>query len=142
LSLVSLSLVSLSLVSLGLVSLGLVSLGLFMGCDTGLDVDGDATPQPDETIEIVATEYAFEPDQFTVSPGGNVTIVLINQGQDPHNIAFEFVDGIRTLDANVPPGGEGRLELEVPDLERNYTFYCPVGDHFQLGMEGTMVVAP
>jgi plastocyanin len=113
---------------------------LVAGCGaTPGDDDATPTPGPGE-IEIVATEYAFNPATITAAPGERLTILLRNQGTMAHNISFELPDGEVSLPQDVAPGSTGTLEVTAPDDAGNYTFYCPVDNHFLQGMEGTLTV--
>ncbi|HEX5799623.1 MAG TPA: cupredoxin domain-containing protein [Gaiellaceae bacterium] len=108
------------------------------GCgsdDDGND-DGAAAPADTaDTVELVATDFAFEPSSLTLDAAGEHTLTLRNDGEFPHAIAFDDLDGTT---GNVDPGASGEVTV---DLEPgSYTVYCPVGNHRDQGMEGTLVV--
>ena len=88
-----------------------------------------------EAVDVVATDFAFDPSSVTVESAGTYTLTLANEGEFPHAIAFDEV-GAST--GNVSPGASGEVEVELED--GTYTMYCPVGDHRDRGREGTVVV--
>lgn len=101
----------------------------------------DAGGEPGERrIEVVAREFEFEPDEITATAGETLVIVLMNEGTVDHNIEFEIGDEEFTLDDNVDPDDTAELTFEVPDEPGDHVFYCPIGDHRELGMEGTFTV--
>jgi len=109
------------------------------GAGTGGIGDGDGM-NGERMIEVVATEFMFEPDTITASPGDTLIITLRNDGSDDHNIEFELPDDDYEIDEDVPPGASAELTVPVPDLTGDYVFYCPIAGHRQLGMEGTLTV--
>jgi plastocyanin len=103
------------------------------GSDEGGDDDGAAAAA--ETVALVATDFGFEPSSLTLDTAGEQTLTLRNDGEFPHALAFDELD---EGTGNVDPGASGEVTL---DLEPgSYTLYCPVGDHRDRGMEGTLVV--
>jgi uncharacterized cupredoxin-like copper-binding protein len=105
------------------------------GCGSDEDGDDDGAAAAAETVELVATDFAFEPSSLMFDAAGEHTLTLQNDGEFPHAIAFDELDDAT---GNVDPGASGEVTL---DLEPgSYTLYCPVGDHRDRGMEGTLVV--
>ncbi len=91
-------------------------------------------------LELTAEEpgdeqYAFSPKDLSAK-AGKVTITMDNPAGDkaPHAVAIEG-----DASGNIAqPGSESTVSV---DLEPGtYTFYCPVGDHREEGMEGTLTV--
>ena len=77
-------------------------------------------------------EVSWEPADLSAS-AGSVTIKLVNESDNPHAVEIEGKGESETITAS-------ETELTV-DLEAGeYTFYCPVGQHRQNGMEGTLTV--
>ena len=91
-----------------------------------------------ETVEISATDFAFEPADPTVQ-AGTVTVELTNDGQAPHNIEIEGPSGEAELEQDLAPGDSGSLEVDL-SKPGTYEMYCPVGNHRELGMEGEVTV--
>jgi plastocyanin len=108
---------------------------------------GASTP---EATEEAAGGGAGEALTLTADPGGNiswepgelsaaagsVTIKLVNESSVPHAVEVEG-NGVEEESETVT-GGETELTVDLEAGE--YTFYCPVGQHRQNGMEGTLTV--
>ena len=80
-------------------------------------------------------QISWEPGELS-APAGNVTIKLVNESDVPHAVEVEG-NGVEEESETITAS---ETELSV-DLEAGeYTFYCPVGQHRQNGMEGTLTV--
>jgi plastocyanin len=78
----------------------------------------------------------FDKTSLTTKPG-KVTLVLRNPSQVPHAIEVEGKD-IEKEGKTVEKGGVSKVTVDLPAGE--YEFYCPVGNHKDAGMEGTLTV--
>ncbi len=135
----------------GLLAL-VLALGVLAGCgdDDDEPETGAATPEATATEEaagggggggeITLTAdpggaIAWEPASLD-APAGSVTITLVNDSDVPHAVEVEG-NGIEEESETIT-GSQTELS---GDLEpREYTFYCPVGNHRAGGMEGTLTV--
>ena len=96
-----------------------------------------------ETLKLTAheggaTPYGFSPKSLSAK-AGEVTIDLALPGnlKAPHAIAVDG-NGVDEHGETVQAGGTSTISA---DLEPGtYTFYCPVGDHRDEGMEGKLTV--
>ena len=80
-------------------------------------------------------DISWEPAELS-APAGSVTVTLVNESDVPHAVEVEG-NGVEEESETITAG---ETELTV-DLEAGeYRFYCPVGDHAQNGMEGTLTV--
>ncbi len=112
------------------------------GCSDDEDEPGrSVTVRPEETLDISADEYRFDPERIVVkSAGRNVKlrVVLANRGSLAHNIriraAGREVAGLRSF-----PAGEKRF-LSANLQPREYDYVCTVADHEDLGMTGKLEV--
>lgn len=87
------------------------------------------------TVEIGAIEYAFEPSDPTVEEDGPVALELTNDGEIAHALEIEELEeSTDTIDA----GESTTLETDLDAGE--YTIYCPIANHREQGMEGTLAV--
>ena len=70
---------------------------------------------------------------------GKVTVVMKNPSSAtaPHAVEIEG-QGVEKESDVVQPGGTARVTATLKPGE--YEFYCPVGDHAEEGMEGTLTV--
>jgi plastocyanin len=127
----------------------LLSAGVLLAAGCGDDDDGDgggAAPTPEATEESSSGEaltltadpggsISWEPGELSAA-AGSVTVKLVNESGTPHAVEVEG-NGIEEETETVT---EGEVELTV-DLEAGeYVYYCPVGQHRQNGMEGTLTV--
>jgi uncharacterized cupredoxin-like copper-binding protein len=90
------------------------------------------------TVSLTATDFKFNPSDPTVS-SGDVTFNEKNDGQVTHSLEIENVNGQdKELEGTVSPGQGGTLKVNLPPGK--YEFYCPVGNHKQMGMKGEITV--
>src|SRR6185295_16718510 len=93
---------------------------------------------------LAASGLSFAPDHFAVRAGAPVSAEL-HVGDSlyagvTHGLVFELEHG---LTAEAPPADSGMttgVRFTAPSAPGSYTYYCPVGIHRALGMEGTMDV--
>jgi uncharacterized cupredoxin-like copper-binding protein len=91
-----------------------------------------------QTVDLTAVDYKFNPSDPSVK-SGEVTFNLANNGQQPHSLEIEDVNGQdQELEGDVSPGQSGTLKVNLPPGK--YEFYCPVPGHKELGMEGDITV--
>lgn len=104
----------------------------------GMD-HGDNSPVAEgaRRIEVTATSFAFDPDEFTVTAGEDVAIVLTSDDPLLHDFTIDDLDVHVSADGG--DTAEGGLRADEPG---EYTFYCTVEGHRDAGMEGTLVVEP
>jgi plastocyanin len=131
------------------------TLMLLTACGGDDDEVGEAEPAPaepaagetgttsaaggPEAVEIVGTEFQFDPSHLALdAPGKSYTFRLVNNGSAPHALAIEG-NGIEEETETVGPGEASEVTADLTEGE--YEMYCPVGDHREQGMEGTLSVA-
>ena len=105
------------------------------GSDDGGDDGGESSGG--QTVEVVATEFAFDPADISVDEAGETTFTVSNEGEFPHALEIEG-NGIEEGTDELAPGESGSVTVELEPGE--YELYCPVGDHRDQGMVGTLVV--
>lgn len=115
-----------------LLALVLVACGGGEGGDSGTSQAVDAS---DGTVQVEASDLAFDPTQVSV-PAGEIQVVLDNVGAVEHDFVVEETGD--TVVATAAPGetATGSIELEAG----TYTFYCSIPGHREAGMEGTLEV--
>jgi uncharacterized cupredoxin-like copper-binding protein len=106
------------------------------GADTTAETQGGNGGT--STIDLSMTDFELNPSDPTV-PAGEVTINATNDGQAPHNIEVEGPSGEQELESDLSPGDSGTLTVDL-SKPGNYEWYCPVGNHRDLGMEGEITV--
>jgi uncharacterized cupredoxin-like copper-binding protein len=90
-----------------------------------------------QTVDVSETEFAIDPANPKVK-AGTVTFDVTNDGQVTHNLEVEG-DGIEEeLEQDLQPGDSGELTVDLQP--GTYEWYCPVDEHAEQGMEGTLTV--
>jgi uncharacterized cupredoxin-like copper-binding protein len=108
------------------------------GGATPATTSGGAGGGAGQTVDMTAADFKLDPSDPTVK-SGNVTFNLKNQGQEPHSLEIEDVNGQdQEIEGDVAPGQSGTLTVNLPPGK--YEFYCPVGNHKEMGMEGDITV--
>ena len=102
--------------------------------------DGGATApaaEPAKSIEIVATDFQFDPSTIELPGSGTYEFVLHNEGEMQHALEIEGGD-VEDETITIGPGQTAKVTVDLS--EGHYELYCPVGDHRERGMEGDIVV--
>ena len=93
--------------------------------------------EPVATVELAESDFKIEPKDPKVDKTGVIRFSLKNTGQAPHALEVETPQGERETE-EFGPGETASLDVELEP--GTYTMYCPVGDHEQRGMTGTITV--
>jgi len=89
-------------------------------------------------VDLTATDFKFDPSEPAVK-SGEVSFTLKNDGQTEHSLEIEDVDGEDVeIEGDVSPGSSGTLTANL--APGSYEFYCPVGNHKEMGMTGEITV--
>ena len=78
----------------------------------------------------------FDKTSLSAKPG-KVTIVMDNPSDVPHAVEIEG-EGVEEEGETVGKGGVSKVSADLKAGE--YEYYCPVGNHADAGMEGTLTV--
>jgi plastocyanin len=103
------------------------------------DTGGGASGGGGETLKLTADPdgaLKFDKSSLTAK-AGKVTIVMDNPSDLPHAVEIEG-QGVEVAGDTVMKGGVSKASAELKAGE--YEFYCPVGNHRDAGMEGTLTV--
>lgn len=97
------------------------------------DAVGDAVDDSD--LPPVATvDNSFAPSMLAASFGEELTVTVVNNGQNPHSFTIDAID----VDTGVlQPGESAEVTFAMPDQDVEY--YCTV--HGAEVMSGTLSVA-
>jgi uncharacterized cupredoxin-like copper-binding protein len=87
-------------------------------------------------VTVAATEFAFDPEDFSLPADEAVDLTLENKGVVEHDIVVEELDDRELVYAG--PGETVTENVTVP--AGTYTFYCSIPGHRSAGMEGTLTV--
>ncbi|MGH2996790.1 MAG: cupredoxin domain-containing protein [Gaiellaceae bacterium] len=108
---------------------------LLAGC--GSEEEPPAAGSSAETFEIVETDFSLEPASVEIEEAGTYTFRAVNRGQAQHALELEG-GGVEEQTKTIGPGESAELTAKLEAGE--YELYCPVGDHKDRGMEGTVTV--
>jgi plastocyanin len=89
------------------------------------------------TVEVSATDFKFDPADPTVDKAGKVEFKVTNDGKATHALEVETPDGEFETDP-IAPGESATLTADLK--AGTFKMYCPIGDHEQRGMKGSVVV--
>jgi plastocyanin len=84
-------------------------------------------------VEMQVGNYFFAPDAITVSPGQKVTI-MFSDVEGGHTFVID------ELGLEVSVTGGGSVTFFAPETTGEYAYYCNVGSHRSMGMEGILKV--
>lgn len=93
-----------------------------------------------ETVEIAADpggDIAYVQDALDAS-AGDLTFELTNDSSTPHDFVIEDQDGNEITRTDVITGDTDTTMASLEPGE--YTFFCSVNGHRELGMEGPLTV--
>jgi plastocyanin len=91
-----------------------------------------------ETLTVTADpggQLSWDKSELSAK-AGKVTLKIVNESSIPHAIEVEG-NGVEEKTETIT-GGEGEVTADLEAGE--YEFYCPVGNHKDAGMEGTLTV--
>ena len=90
------------------------------------------------SVDVSETDFKLNPSDPKVK-SGQVTFNVSNDGQTVHSLEVEGPNGDQELQSDLSPGQKGVLSVDLSKPGK-YEFYCPVGNHKQLGMKGEITV--
>ena len=134
----------------------LLLLGTAVGCGGGGDTGGgkeeqeEAPPSvaageptvaenPIEVIQVNETEMSLDPSEITLQQPGAYVFRAVNVGDVVHSLRIEG-NGIEEQQTRDIGPGES-ADLAVTLSPGTYELDCPVGNHEELGMRGSVAVA-
>jgi plastocyanin len=99
-----------------------------------------ATTAPVATVKVRESEFKLEPAGPEIARTGVVAFDVSNAGKVDHNLEVEAPGGEVELPKNIKPGGSATLRVDLKEAG-SYEWYCPVGNHKDLGMKGVITVS-
>jgi plastocyanin len=112
----------------------------------GDDSDSDSASTD---ISAVATDFEFDPTDWTVPAGEEFTIDFTNDGNVEHEWAVmnteidseaDFEEDKVLFEVEAIPAGESTSQGFTVDEAGTYQVVCAIESHFDAGMEGTLTV--
>lgn len=93
--------------------------------------DGAPVASTGTVIEVSASEFAFDPTEFDLAAGSEVTLRLVNDGAILHNIDIPELGVFVEAEA----GATAEVTFTVPGSPAAFTWFCSVPGHQEAGME-------
>jgi plastocyanin len=120
----------------GALAVAFASVVVACGSDGGSG--GEAGPV--RTIEITATEYAFNGDPGVIDPGDTIEFAVENVGQLEHSLEVLSSQG-RSLGKTerIPAGSSAAVTVTFDD-DGVYRLICDVDDHLSRGQSASITV--
>lgn len=107
-----------------------------------------------DTINVTMTDFQFQPTQFTVPAGQEITFNSSNNGAVIHNFVVmklgttagdmfgdEDVPNVY-WEVEIPPGGSVNTSFTAPPEPGEYQVVCRTDGHIISGMTATLTVVP
>ena len=107
------------------------------GCGSDDEEAARPTGASMQTIEIGESEFKLQPATVTVDDPGVYTFHAVNNGSTDHALEIEG-EGVEAETETIAPGESADLEVTLE--KGTYEMYCPVGDHEDRGMKGSVAV--
>lgn len=106
--------------------------------DSEAPVVADETNGKVDAVEITVkgTNFQFSKDTIKVDKGDTVRLTFVNTG-GTHNWKLEGYNGVGTK--TIQTGEQETVEFTA-DKAGEFAYYCSIGRHRALGMEGTLIV--
>jgi uncharacterized cupredoxin-like copper-binding protein len=107
-----------------------------------------------DTIDVTMTDFQFQPNQFTVPAGQEITLNSSNNGAVIHNFVvmklgttagdmFDEEDVPNVYwEVEIPPGGSVNTSFTAPQEPGEYQVVCRTDGHIISGMTATFTVIP
>ncbi len=96
-------------------------------------IAGCQAPTPE--LNLIMSDYAFEPKQLSLTPGQRAILVLQNNGSMEHNLE---IPELRLNSQSIAPGQTVKMEVAGP--ARVYKLICTIPGHEEQGMVGELRV--
>ena len=113
---------------------------LLLGCGAAEEVESEVqevAEDPIDTIEVNETEFSLDPADITLDQPGTYVFRAVNGGNVVHSLEIEG-QGIEEETPNIQPRENSELKVNLDP--GTYKLYCPVGNHEERGMVGTVTV--
>jgi len=120
----------------------------------GLALASCVSAGPTTTIEVTMTDFQFQPSQFTVPAGQEITLRSTNNGAVVHNFVlmklgtnagpfFDDEDVPNVFwEVEIQPGGSVDTSFTAPTEPGEYEVICRTEGHIASGMTAKLIVVP
>jgi len=109
---------------------------------------------PTTNIDVTLTDFQFQPSQYTVPAGQEITFNSANNGAVVHNFVimdlgttagsmFDDEDVPNVYwEVELPPGGSTETSFTAPTEPGEYEVVCRTEGHIASGMTGKLIIVP
>jgi plastocyanin len=108
---------------------------LIAACGPGASGGGGGGGTNEVNVTLTATEFKYDPNTITASPGQKVNVTLVNKGTVIHT--FVLTEANITITAQAGQTATGSFTAPAAGT---YTFFCDQPGHKEAGMTGTLTV--
>jgi plastocyanin len=91
------------------------------------------------SFAVTLDDYLIRPQRIRVPKGESLTVTVVNHGRLGHTFRIRSANHDVLKLTTIPPGGR-RTSHPFKLAAGNYTMYCALANHEELGMSGTLVV--
>ena len=117
-----------------------------------LDLSACTKSGPSTRISFTMTDFAFNPNEFTIPAGTDITLTVTHNGTMEHSFivmkygtdagdVFDEADKTNVYwEVDLQPGDSETVLLRAPDLPGIYQIICGMPGHLQSGMIGQLIV--
>lgn len=106
----------------------------------GDDEPADSAAEPARTIEIRASEYAFNGDPGILEAGDTIEFALVNVGALDHSLEVLSAEGRSLGRTERIAAGESTTVTVTFDSGGVYRLICDVDDHLSRGQSASITV--
>jgi plastocyanin len=100
-----------------------------------------APPGQKVTVEMKASNYAFDPGRIVARKGDTLVLQVTNVTKEKHDITVKDPSGKIVKSEDLPSGQTVTVEIPLTTAGV-YSFYCAIDFHAGLGMKGKIEVQP
>ena len=105
------------------------------------EIDGErADLPPQKTITLQFTSEGIEPSTITALPQQPVKLVIQNNDNQNHSLAFELTAGVVGLEEEIEPGHEKTMSFAAPRKWKDFPFYDPLKNNREEGWNGVLKI--
>jgi uncharacterized cupredoxin-like copper-binding protein len=107
---------------------------------------------PSLKINFTMTDFAFNPNEFTIPAGKDITLNVTHNGTMEHSFIvmkygtdagemFDEADKVNVYwEVDLQPGDSETVLFTAPDQPGTYQIICGMAGHLQSGMVGKLIV--
>jgi uncharacterized cupredoxin-like copper-binding protein len=93
-----------------------------------------------QTIQVSENEFSISPASIELPRAGTYEFAVTNDGQISHALNIEESGGGNEVESGEITPGEKKTVRFTFSADGSFEMYCPIGNHKDQGMEGTITV--